>query len=173
MMNTKEMTNTTAMTETNNLFKDYKVIESVSNSIKNVIKTGIDNKYCFDKPFMLAVIKYQQQVNGFNRNFINDLEAITNSFKEAVQYVSRTEDLFFQEEYCLLNFNNFEDLKKFTEKYVYEYHNEDYKYICTVFDKIKINDEIVNLIKEMRKRNLISSEDNKNMSIIIDKYNNR
>lgn len=171
-MNTTEMTKAMVMVEETILFKDYELLESVLNSLKNVIKTAVDNKYNFDKKFMLVIVKYQQHDNGY-KVFINDLETITASFKEAVQYVGRTEDLNFQEEYCLLNFEKYDDIKKFTTKYIEYHHHEEYDNICKVFNRIKIEDQLISLIKEMRKFNLISDEDNKNISIIIDKYNNR
>lgn len=174
MMNTKEMTNTTkAMVETNNLFKDYEIIESILNSVKNIIKTAMDNKYSFDKIFMLTVVRYQQKDNGFNKVFVKDLETIVSIFKESVQYVSKTEDLYFQEEYCLLDFNKFSDIKKFAVKYAHEYYHDNYDDICKIFDRIEINDELINVIKEMRNRNLISEKDKDNINILTTRYNNR
>ena len=173
MKNTVETTKVMAVTENNNLFKDYELIESVLDAVKDTVKIAIENKYNYDKTFMLAVIKYQQHNNGFYSSFVKDLEAIVNNFKEAIQYISRTEDLYFQEEYCLLDFNNFNDIKKFTTKYVHEYYHERYDDTCTIFNRIKIEDELIKLIKELRSRNLIPDKNNKFLSIIIDKYNNR
>ena len=167
------MNTTKAMAEERILFKDYEAIESILNSVKNAIDIAIENKYHYDKSFMLAVVKYQQRNNGFDKLFIKDLEAITASFKEAIQYVARTEDLYFQEEYCLLDFNEFADIRKFAEKYVHEYYHEKYDDIRTIFDRIKIEDELVNLIKEMRNHNLIPEKDTRYINLVTTKYNNR
>lgn len=174
-MNTTKTNTTKVMVEVknNNLFKDYETIDSILNSVKNIIKTAMDNKYSFDKIFMLTVVRYQQNDNGYNKVFVKDLEKVVSIFKESVQYVGRTEDLYFQEEYCLLNFNKFDSIKKFSIKYAHEYYHDDYDDICNVFERIKIDDELINIIKEMKSRNLISEKDTHNINILTTIYKNR
>lgn len=153
------------------MFKDYENLEVIVNSLHVAISKAKEFKTKIDKGFMLTVIKYQQaeQINILS---IEKLEEVLKIFKKAVEYASSEKaPLHFQEKYCKLDSNYWNSIKQYCIQFAKLSSNDYDSYIDDMLS-VKIEKETIDIINNVIKYSIVSSEDIENLNKILNNLNN-